>query len=637
MKTTSSILLAGLFAAGISRAEIISWTNTAGGSWSANANWSPNRAPAAGDTAVVTNAGTYTVSLSIDPVIAGLVVGGESGTQTLATASRTLTLNGEGSVAARGRLLLSGGALSGTNLIRLSGGMTWQSGYVDTNTILTVSPGANITLASAGNSAKTLYGTITNGGTVTWQLYGNLVIGGSFHNLSGALFDAQVENRSIVKAGDYARFVNAGTFRKSAGNGETVCNVPLSNCGTLDVQSGTLTFSGGSENQSGATFVGAGLTWLEGTNTVSGDLYSSNLCLRSSTILGNSYLHGTVTWADGDIAADACVNVAADGHLLLKSGANYARYVHGNLTNYGTVTFSTYGSLNIGGAFHNLPGAVFDAQTDNRSILKAGSTAIIINDGVFRRSVGTQYVGCAVPIINNGTMEILSGTIQFDDVFSNPAGAIFIGGATLKISQPLLLAGGHLTGWGTLDADLVSAGTVSPSRTNGTLTIHGDYEQTLPGAMEFEIAGNTPGAGLARLNITGSATLAGTISLRWVDDFVPSPGTDFQVLACASRQGEFCCFDNFILLGRGLRIAQLYSRTNLDLVAIVAPEPDTVPLRVVVDGSALVCWPAEFAGYELYWCTNLTHSNWTLVSGATNRYLEPPPLAHEKFFRLHKP
>ena len=38
------------------------WTNTLGGNWNVAANWNPNIVPAAGDTAVITNAGNYTLS-----------------------------------------------------------------------------------------------------------------------------------------------------------------------------------------------------------------------------------------------------------------------------------------------------------------------------------------------------------------------------------------------------------------------------------------------------------------------------------------------------------------------------------------------------------------------------------------------
>ena len=81
----SSLVLAGLVAGTIRmNASEILWTNTAGGNWSVAANWSPNQLPGASDTAVITNAGTYSVTNNGSRTISGLVLGGPSGTQTLA-------------------------------------------------------------------------------------------------------------------------------------------------------------------------------------------------------------------------------------------------------------------------------------------------------------------------------------------------------------------------------------------------------------------------------------------------------------------------------------------------------------------------------------------------------------------------
>jgi hypothetical protein len=84
-------------------------------------------------------------------------------------------------------------------------------------------------------------------------------------------------------------------------------------------------------------------------------------------------------------------------------------------------------------------------------------------------------------------------------------------------------------------------------------------------------------------------------------------------------------------------LTPVYGATNFTLATVAAPEPTNVPLHVAVDGRALVCWPVEFPGYELLWSTNLGQTNWTLLAGVTNRWLEAPPLPPEKFYRLHKP
>jgi hypothetical protein len=109
-------------------------------------------------------------------------------------------------------------------------------------------------------------------------------------------------------------------------------------------------------------------------------------------------------------------------------------------------------------------------------------------------------------------------------------------------------------------------------------------------------------------------------------------------MAFASHRGTYSCFDNFFRLGEGRRVEPVYTATSLTLNTVTASEPTTVPLRVVVaDGGALVHWPLEFSGYDLFWSTNLTQANWVLIPGITNRWLETPPLAREKYFRLQQP
>ena len=263
--------------------------------------------------------------------------------------------------------------------------------------------------------------------------------------------------------------------------------------------------------------------------------------------------------------------------------------------------------------------------------------AVIINDGTFQRSVAAGSTTCEVPFINNGTVKVSLGSLIFEGSYVNPTGTIALAGGTFRTLQPLWLAGGSLTGWGTVSNDVTNSACIRPACSNGVLTINGKLEQRLEGLMEFDLAGNKPGTNQSRLSITGAATLRGTVRVCWSDEYLPSPGTIFPVMTFASRKGEFCCLDNFLLLGLDRHLTPIYSTTNLTLATITAPDPTNVPLRVTVDAAALICWPVEFPGGELYWNTNLAQTNWTLLANVTNRWIEAPPLAREKFFKLVQP
>lgn len=632
------LLLPVLTAALSVGAEVLVWTNTAGGSWNTPGNWSPNRVPTLEDVAILTNAGLYAVTLKAEVTLAGLTVGGSAGTQTLATAGNTLTLNGEGEVNPNGCLILTG-TLSGTNQVKLSGTMTLESGGIDTHASIHVDPGGSIILESSGNHVKNLWGRITNGGIVTWRMYGNLAIAGTLHNLPGGRFEAQITNRSIVKTGDGAIIVNEGLFRKSAGPGELGCSVPMHNRGRVETSVGTLTLAGGSVQESGATFWGAGLTRLDtGIHVLDGDLHGTNLVIGGdATLTGNATLRGAVTWASGTLSSGSALTVAAGAQMLLSSPGNNHKTLLGSLTNAGTIIFSPYGSLEIGGTMHNLPGGLFEVRTTYNSISPTGETALIVNEGVFRRSSTTSTVVCGVPVINRGRVEAVDGTLAFTERFDNPSGTVALAGGSLSFSRPLLLEDGLLTGWGPLIADVTNGGCILPSGSNSVLAINGSYEQLPGGRLEFGLAGDDPVNHLGRLHITGAAGLHGTLGIVWAGAGAPAPDTTFPLLSFRSRRGEFCCFDHCFLLGQNRRLIPVYSHTNLTLATLAVADPTNVPLSLSIRGDALVCWPAEFVGCELYRSTDLNLTNWAFIPGATNRYLRPLPLAAAEFFRLRQP
>src|SRR5262249_18517808 len=77
---------------------IINRTNTASGNWSAAANWNPNQVPGNGDSAVITAAGNYTVTLDQTASVLGFTLGASSigSTQTFAMNNNNLTVSNTG-------------------------------------------------------------------------------------------------------------------------------------------------------------------------------------------------------------------------------------------------------------------------------------------------------------------------------------------------------------------------------------------------------------------------------------------------------------------------------------------------------------------------------------------------------------
>src|SRR6185503_5922854 len=97
-----------------SLASDVTWTNASSGNWNSAVNWSPNQIPGPGDNALITNNGSYTVTISADASANSLRVGGTSGTQTLVLSGGTFTLAAGSTVGSQGGLTFSGGTLAGS-------------------------------------------------------------------------------------------------------------------------------------------------------------------------------------------------------------------------------------------------------------------------------------------------------------------------------------------------------------------------------------------------------------------------------------------------------------------------------------------------------------------------------------------
>lgn len=164
------VAAAAIFAAARVSAAAIAWTNTAGGNWIVAANWSPCQLPGSNDVAQITTPGTYTVTLNTGPTIAGSLVGGASGTQTLSQAATTSQIP----IINSGRVEM----LSGT--LFASAGFTNQSGNVSLK-------GGELRLPASGTldlqgGALAGYGLLgahlLNSGEVLPATNGTLVMGG---------------------------------------------------------------------------------------------------------------------------------------------------------------------------------------------------------------------------------------------------------------------------------------------------------------------------------------------------------------------------------------------------------------------------------------------------------------------------
>jgi hypothetical protein len=556
MKTRLFWLAALLLCLGTSaRAVTIIWTNTAGGNWSVANNWNPNQAPGSSDNAVITNNGTYLVTLDTNVTVANLTLGGSSDQQTLTTSGKNLTVNSASAVNANGIIQLNGGGVFGN--LAVTGQLVWISGQLGSaNVGMTVATNGLLVLAGVNGTDYVLGQYLTNAGTIFLQS-GNLDINwsaynGNLINSSGGLVDIQADV-SVDNAGNSLGFVNQGTVRKSGGTGITSINPIFNNTGKLDVQTGTVKLTGGGSGggqfttAEGTTLIfansyqatnisGAGTNlFTGGAVTLSGNLTTSNNILAGGILTGPGFIRSSLVWNSGTIGNGSSGMTIATNATLVLAGANGTSYTIGEyLTNAGTI-FLKSGNLLIDwstyyGNIINLPGGLVDVQADC-SIYNAGNSLGLFNQGTVRKSGGTGTTAITATFGNSGTLDVQSGTVIVNGGTGNGQFNTASGTTLMFTNGYTVTGGGSLNGAGTniiVSGTFALAGSLSTSNTVLAGGVLMGNNGTISGQLTWTngVLGN--GSGSMTVATNGVLVLAGVSGANYtMGEYLTNAGTIF--------------------------------------------------------------------------------------------------------------
>lgn len=182
-------------------------------------------------------------------------------------------------------------------------------------------------------------------------------------------------------------------------------------------------------------------------------------------------------------------------------------------------------TLSNGAEFKNI--GTFNANAT--TTMTGGTTEVFTNNGSFTKNTADTTTTMNIPFTNNGTVQVTAGELVF-----MLAGGTYDPGETLNLGSGEVLAGS-----GTLAANLVNSGTVSPGASPGVITVEGDYTQSPDGVLEIQLGGTTPGTGHDQLVVTGAATLNGILNVSLIYGFEPQVGDSFIILPYGTRSGEF--------------------------------------------------------------------------------------------------
>ncbi len=323
----------------------------------------------------------------------------------------------------------------------------------------------------------------------------------------------------------------------------------ITNYGTIDLtvpSSGTPGFS--TFNNYGSFFiqgdvVAAAVGFNNMTNQV-GALMRANANVGSFNNLGT-----VVTTTSGLLSS-----VNNQGTVRVESGGTLSLPFHGSGSTLSGGNWEVKGTLDmfalpVGGITTVGPGTT--VRIEDSGSFPAILTATQNNGSLYLAN--TSFVTGISAFTNSGTLTIDGGSYSQSggNGYTQAAGSTILkNGATLN--GDVTLTGGTIRGSGTVSGTTFtnSGGTLAPGASPGVINISGNYVQTSSGVLEIEVGGpNSANPDYDQLNISGSATLAGTLRATLISGFIPDFSENYQFMTYASKIGDFGTYQMPILNG----------------------------------------------------------------------------------------
>jgi hypothetical protein len=441
-----------------------------------------------------------------------------------------------------------------------------------------------------------------------------------------------IDNQGLIEADDPAgalvldpnvTLLNSGSMRATAGS------VLQLEPGTYQNAGGVIEAADGAEVQ------------LLGPDIVGGDLLSAG----SGRFLvggGNARIEGLQFDGVMDVASSRTLSVAGtlvnDG--LIRTNADGALSVINILSD--DTTLAGDGELRLGGntSLDRVTGQNFGfvlTNDTNHSIRGAGNIGQNVIDIVNRGLIEADDPDAALTIDANASLENLGlmrvvdgsamsispgaftqagevvvetgGTLDRNGTIAQSGDAtITVDGQMTVTNGSLDIQGGSLRGVGTVAGTVLNGGFVQPGLnddfTVGTLTVDGTFDQGDTGTLFIQIGK----AGNDRLDVTGTASLGGSLLVGFEETFVPVTGTEYVILTAGDVESQFIfanCPVGYVInygdeqvsitITEGISIADLDCNGVVDfndlllLLPAFGPCPEGgIPCRADVDASGEV-------------------------------------------------
>ncbi|MBI4693232.1 MAG: hypothetical protein HY749_04345, partial [Gammaproteobacteria bacterium] len=407
------------------------------------------------------------------------------------------------------------------------------------------------TICFDNTSGDFLWGTLANWSTdtlpiLTDDVYINLTgpitvtLGSGVHAINSLNF---ANGDTLFFSGGTLAIAGAltGTGNVTISGGTLAANGTTTLAGALTVNSGSATFAGAGPNSVATLAVNGGTATFNTAHSVGGiTLGGGNLAGTGAVVLT-----GLGTWSGGSFGnGGGSFTVGSGGELDVTTAANgkqVANYTLGT-TGTGLVKLVSSGFSLSNGAFTNA--GTFELAGDY-ALTSGGGTNDFSNTGALVKSGGAATGTIGVPMASNaGMITVSAGTLDVSGMLSSNTGTIDVASAaTLKATGAFTngvpgIGGGTLRGAGTIDVGgtntLTNHGTIAPGTGGGTaigdLTIDGNLVNTATAMIAANVGGTSRGVSYDALDVTGSATLAGTLGVTTTGGFVAANNDQFQIV-----------------------------------------------------------------------------------------------------------
>jgi len=508
-------------------------------------------------TTTVANSGTMTIS-------AGTTSGVITNTGTLSFAgtstNTSLTISNANGATLNVSALNTNGTVTVDSVTSNAGSLVYATGRGNTFTADTFATSSGTILmtgsATASTYLKVTSGTFTNSGTITTEVSQRAYINADMTNTGTLNFNT---NTYFSKVG--GTYSNAGTLNIATGktlfvegSGTTL----TLQTGTTFNNSGTLSIGSGSTLTMQVAYSGAGALTLAGGTAVLNAAYTVTtggaITTSSGSILtinGGLTNAGTLT-----IAASTVSGTMTNTGTIALSGTSTMTGLsldnQGTLNMAGTVTIGTISSntgtidfSGVNGQTLTVTNFTTNAGTINIAAAASWTSKLILTNGMTNTGTittsATTSANHAIEgnLTNSGTLT-LNGDLTFGvsgTTLTNSGTITLAAGKTLLLQNTATLtndSAGTIVGTGTINASagtFTNSGTIEAGgiATVGTMAITGDVTNTATSLLRIDVTT----LGNDALNISGSATLAGTIDVNFIGG-APVSGTSYTVMSFAS-------------------------------------------------------------------------------------------------------